>query len=187
MNGLPCCCTAGDWRQQLRNMNLSVEDANSYLRAKNSMKKLRSLVTEHEWWTAWGIIILAGPLRKGGKKLFENQGLRKMVPSINLGTGEGGEGIMSWDRFSFIKKNFSFAFYDKSNAEDPWHPIRLLLDGFNDNHSRTVASAVLITLDETMSPFQPRTTKTSLLPHLSYIFRKPKPLGTEFKVCGRCV
>jgi hypothetical protein len=33
-----------------------------------------------------------------------------------------------------------------------------------------------------MSPYQPRTTKKSILPNLSFIMRKPKPLGIEKKV-----
>jgi hypothetical protein len=41
-------------------------------------------------------------------------------------------------------------------------------------------------MDESMSSFRPQTSKTGNLPNLSYILRKPKPLGTEFKniVCG---
>ena len=33
-----------------------------------------------------------------------------------------------------------------------------------------------------MSAFRPQTTKTGNLPHLSFIQRKPEPLGTELKV-----
>ena len=35
--------------------------------------------------------------------------------------------------------------------------------------------------DESMSAIMFRTTSKGNLPHLSYIFRKPEPLGTEFK------
>ncbi len=38
--------------------------------------------------------------------------------------------------------------------------------------------------DELISAFRPRTRKTGNLPHLSYLLRKPKPLGTEFKCCA---
>jgi hypothetical protein len=38
--------------------------------------------------------------------------------------------------------------------------------------------------DELMSSFVPQTTALGGLPHLSYIHRKPKPLGTEGKVTG---
>jgi hypothetical protein len=34
-----------------------------------------------------------------------------------------------------------------------------------------------------MSSYRPRTTTTGSLPNISFIFRKPEPLGTEFK-CG---
>lgn len=35
-----------------------------------------------------------------------------------------------------------------------------------------------------MSPWRPRTSKNGGLPNISYIIRKPEPLGTEFKtVC----
>ena len=35
--------------------------------------------------------------------------------------------------------------------------------------------------DESMSAIRFRTTAKGNLPHLSYIFRKPEPLGNEFK------
>jgi hypothetical protein len=42
-------------------------------------------------------------------------------------------------------------------------------------------------LDESMSAFRPRTTKLGGLPNISYILRKPEPIGTEFKtsVCPK--
>ena len=36
-------------------------------------------------------------------------------------------------------------------------------------------------LDESIAAWKPRKTKMGALPHLSYIFRKPKPLGIELK------
>ena len=36
-----------------------------------------------------------------------------------------------------------------------------------------------------MSAFAPQVNKTGNLPHLSYILRKPEPLGSEFK-CACC-
>jgi hypothetical protein len=35
--------------------------------------------------------------------------------------------------------------------------------------------------DESMSAWHPRTTALGGLPNISYIIRKPEPLGTEFK------
>jgi hypothetical protein len=42
-------------------------------------------------------------------------------------------------------------------------------------------------LDESMSPRQPSASKTGKLPYFSSIFRKPWPIGTEFKVMACAV
>eukprot|EP00873_Tetraselmis_striata_P006477 jgi/Tetstr1/426741/TSEL_001678.t1 len=39
-------------------------------------------------------------------------------------------------------------------------------------------------MDESMSAYQPRATKLGGLPNLSFIYRKPKPLGTEMKTAA---
>jgi hypothetical protein len=51
----------------------------------------------------------------------------------------------------------------------------------NNNRAYTVAASVIKLLDETMSAWQPRKDKTGGLPNISFILRKPEPLGTEFK------
>ena len=38
-----------------------------------------------------------------------------------------------------------------------------------------------LTLDESMSAYRPQTRKTGNLPNISFILRKPEPLGTELK------
>ena len=56
-----------------------------------------------------------------------------------------------------------------------------MVQGFNNNRRRTVAASRVKTLDESMSPYRPQTRKTGNLPNISYIMRKPEPLGTELK------
>ncbi len=56
---------------------------------------------------------------------------------------------------------------------------------FVTNWHRVVATAHWKVLDDLMSPYRPRTMKTGNRPHLSYLIRKPQPLGTEFK-CAAC-
>jgi len=60
------------------------------------------------------------------------------------------------------------------------------IDGFNKNCSRTVAPSNEKVIDETMSAFRPQTRKYGDLPFLSYIARKPEPLGMEMKVVADC-
>ena len=55
-----------------------------------------------------------------------------------------------------------------------------LIDGFNESR-RHIASGREKTADESMSAILLRTTPKGDLPHYSYIFRKPEPLGTEMK------
>jgi hypothetical protein len=66
--------------------------------------------------------------------------------------------------------------------DDPWWQILGLVEGFNENWQSMVAAGKWKVLDESMSAWHPQKTKTGGLPHISFIMRKPEPLGTEFKV-----
>lgn len=169
----------GSWRDQLRTLNLKLMDNNSNVQKKRHVK----IASEYEWWALWGIIFAACPVGKGGQFLFQNAKERKIVQGVNF--GKDGLDVMSWTRFKQIKEQIHFAFYDYTCPDDPYHPVRTLVDGYNDNRKQNVASSIKIVLDESMSPFKPRTSKTSGWPNISFIFRKPKPLGCEQKVCCR--
>ena len=69
---------------------------------------------------------------------------------------------------------------------DNFWRIRGLIDGLNELR-RQIASGKEKTADESMSSIRFRTTPKGDLPHYSYIFRKPEPLGTEMKnvACSR--
>ena len=56
----------------------------------------------------------------------------------------------------------------------------MLIDGFN-TACNIIAPSFLKVGDKSMSAIRFRTTAKVNLPRLSYIFRKPEPLGTEFK------
>ena len=159
----------------MRVLNLSLDRLNQ----KRDKKKKIRMVTEGEWWKVWGIIVAASPLGVGGKALFQDPSTRRLSPHVNLGTK--GENIMTESRFNDIKTHLYHAFRG-TDPNDKWNEIRPLTDGFNENRRLIIASSVVQVLDESMSAFRPRTTKQSLLPHISFIARKPKPLGTEFKV-----
>ena len=61
-----------------------------------------------------------------------------------------------------------------------------MIDGFNESR-RKIALGKERNADESMSAIRFRTTPKVDLPHNSYIFRKPEPLGTEMKnvACSR--
>ena len=65
--------------------------------------------------------------------------------------------------------------------KNKWWRVGRLVQGFNNNRAKTVAASRVKTLDESMSAFRPQSSKTGNLPNISYILRKPEPLGTELK------
>ena len=64
---------------------------------------------------------------------------------------------------------------------DEWWRAKHLFYGFN-TAFMNIAASFLKVGDEPMSEIRFRTTAKGNLPHLSYIFRNPKPLGTKFNI-----
>ena len=72
---------------------------------------------------------------------------------------------------------------DKTKKEtDAWWRTRKLMNNYTKNMTEVMYASSTAVLDKSMSAFIPRTTKSGNLPNLSFIKRKPEPLGTEFKV-----
>jgi hypothetical protein len=177
----------GDWKAQLRQLNLRVTAENASYIGKKNWRDIHP-ISEQEWWIFIGIVLSAGPHGRGGGKLWEKtscDGYFGMTQPINY--GPTGLNIMPEYRFRDIKRCFSWSFQDKSKADkatddyDPWNMILLMVNGYNKNRHDWMAGSVRKVLDETMSAWCPQTTPTGGLPHLSFILRKPEPLGTEFK------
>ena len=162
----------GNWREQLKAMNLAIATYNQTIDERKRIKE----VTEKDWWNIWGIIILAGKAGVGGlEKLYSKpHSVLPELPAINLSK------IMPQHRARQLLKWFPRAFHG-TDITDPWYPVAKLVEGFNNNRAQKIAASFTKVLDETMSPWSPTTTKTGGLPFLSFILRKPKPLGTEFK------
>ena len=168
----------GDWKQQLKNLNQEVKKRN---RISGGRGRKMKEVSKKEWWKFIGILIFGGAVGEGGEILWEKENSEGMRQPYNI--GDPKKEIMSLFRFKEIKAEFPKAFWDleAKMRGDPWHQILLLLDGFNDNRANKVASSITKVLDESMSAWKPRTTKTGGLPVLTFVKRKPEPLGTEFK------
>ena len=63
---------------------------------------------------------------------------------------------------------------------DEWCRAKKLSGRFN-TACKNIAASFLKVGDESMSAIRFRTTAKGNLPHLSYTFRKPEPIVTEFK------
>jgi len=100
---------------------------------------------------------------------------------------------LSHDRFERIIRYWSrgLPMEREKLRLNPWAQIDPWVQGFNDARMREVKPGSCLTPDEMMLEWKGKSGHGGL-PHLSYIKRKPKPLGTELKsVCegtmGICV
>lgn len=90
---------------------------------------------------------------------------------------------MSETRFNELRKYASYAMHspEAAAAGDPWARVRGASWGFNAKRRAMFNQPSIIVMDESMCAWCPQASKTGGLPHISFIMRKPEPLGTEFK------
>lgn len=148
------------------------------------MKRLNPKVvtlTSGEWVVFLSLLVGATLQRESGHALWD-------PPPADRPFHRGHPNFddhMRRRRFDEIKTSCTKAFGDEAKeGTDAWFKIRSGVDGHNANRLRTVNMSEVIVPDELMSPFRPRTTASGELDHISFVDRKPKPMGTEFKcVC----
>lgn len=184
----------GDIDQHLQQLSDAI-DQDNVSRSKDN-KALMANVSKKEYLTFLAIKFSASVHGKNGLNIYENKDKNK-TRSTKRPVDIYKQSGMPESRFRYIQKYFVNSFHDYGSKKrrhmcyneggDPWYMIRLLLDGYNSNRRRTVASSRNKTFDEAMSGFRPRTTKLGNLPNLSNIPRKPIPVGTEIKVAACAV
>ena len=167
----------GDWKVNHQNLVYWIGQFNS-----SATRRVR-LPTQREFIQMIACIITASGYEERGESLWKSK--HQEYPSIFSGSSQAMERIgLSFDRFKQLKKYFSYAFVPAGfdiNQSDPWWRIRDAIKCFNLARATWVAASRKKTLDENMSHMNPQTTKTGGLPHISFIKRKPRPLGTELK------
>eukprot|EP00873_Tetraselmis_striata_P018647 jgi/Tetstr1/438911/TSEL_027419.t1 len=85
-----------------------------------------------------------------------------------------------------IRAHVKFSKAAPGAGPDTWQMFTQMVEDFNRNMMTMLVMGVWITFDEAMSAYQPRSTKTGGLPNISFIKRKPKPLGNEGKTACDC-
>jgi len=132
-------------------------------------------LTVGEWVRFIGMLHAATLYTQSGAGLF-SKSCRGLREAPNFGRW------IPQRRFEDIRATAHFAFADmESTAQDPWGWFRPVVERFNANRKVNVKQDPVFVGDESMSEWQPRSTALGGLPNLSFIKRKPKPLGTEFK------
>lgn len=171
------------------NRRTHVAKINKFIQASGAQEVA---VSEREWMTFIGCLIAATNFAESGANLWN----KKKSTGCRAAASEFFSKMMPLDRFQKIKRWSVEAFRGDEDSDDPWFMIRPLLNDFNENRRKKVVHGTILVLDEIMSAWRPRTTKTGSgktrsrthgcmitvsLPHLSHLPRKPEPLGTEFK------
>ena len=164
-----------NWKQSLKRLNKAIADDQA-----NTRKKCSKAVSEKEYWIFIGLLVLCGVQKTGGiDGCYNNKETKGIIKSVNA------HKYMSYTRFKFIKTQwvtqFELQVSDQEKEKNKWWRVGYLVQGYNNNRKQTVASSRIKTLDESMSAYRPQTNKTGNLPNISYILRKPEPLGTELK------
>ena len=143
-------------------------------------------VTEHEYLLFRGLCLLGTLSDEAGMELW-TKGSIGMLRRPDFGQ------YMSLWRFKEIKRVRVFINTNlQLIATDPWAMIDEGIKAFNFKRAELITHGPELKEDESMSASQPRTSKTGLgrdvgalhvphMPHLSYVKRKPKPLGSEVK------
>ena len=134
-------------------------------------------VTASELATWFGLFL--------GSTQFAESGDRLWKPKFQTFVDSGFKDIMSLKRFKDIRKYISFtmAKLDAHDTDDWWR-ARRGVELFNAKRGELIGAVPRIILDESMSAWRPDTTKTGGLPAISFVLRKPEPLGTEFKTAA---
>ncbi len=92
------------------------------------------------------------------------------------------ERYMSFCRFKEFRRALPLMWTDyEKKSTDPWYRFSSAIDDFNTIRRQRLKCSKWLSVDESMSAWRPRTTVTGGLPNLSFVARKPEPLGTEFK------
>lgn len=164
----------GNLRRQLQQLNSRIErDNGSRQRNKVGLLSLREMIQ------FLAVLLIASLEGKKGSDLWqgseaEGEGYRSQIDVSRHMTNY---------RHRQIRKYFPYLFANEDKKQtDPWWQVSQGIEDFNLTCKKAVKPGLKMVLDESMSAFRPRTTATGNLPNLSYIQRKPEPLGTELKV-----
>jgi len=163
-----------DWTEKVKKMNAVISASSAKCRA----------FTEKDFSTGLGIMIGAAEFAKRGSDLFsvkdqaafdgedEEENWASLCPDPHF------ERFMSFSRWKEFRKIFPDIFSDNDRKEtDPWYQFSGAIDEFNELRQELICGSRWISADETMCAWRPRKTATGGLPNISFIIRKPEPLG----------
>ena len=169
-----------DWPSKLEKMNRCIDKQNQ-LQAKKHIKRFErwDFIVGHALLIGASCFCQSGSMLFGGSQKESDELWDTVVQKAKF------------DRYMKLYRFKEFRFFLPKMFEqplekdyDPWWAFSSAISDFNEIRNSHITSSWVKSLDESMSAWRPRTSKNGGLPNISYIIRKPEPLGTEFKtVC----
>lgn len=161
-----------NWKRKVSKLNAAVSASGAKCRP----------FTEKEFLIGLGILIGAAEFAKRGSDLFS---VRDQVDDIDedeqfvsLSVEPHFEKYMPFGRWKDFRRYFPEIFSDETKKDmDPWYRFSGAIDDFNEIRADVLCDSKWISVDETMCAWKPRKTATGGLPNISFIVRKPEPLG----------
>jgi hypothetical protein len=167
-----------DWKLKVDKMNAAVEA---------SKAKCKRFSCE-EFLIGLGLIIGASEFSQKGVDLFgvkkgeeEDDDDLEVWPSIS--PNPQFEQYMAFSCFKDFRRFLPSIYANESQKEtDDWWEFAGAVDEFNIIRRTKLTCSEWISVDETMCAWRPRTTALGGLPNISFIVRKPEPLGKLMKL-----
>jgi hypothetical protein len=133
------------------------------------------------FWLRLGLIIGAAEFSQKGVDLFGTKhGTEEEEEEVwrSISASPHFEQYMPFSRFKDFRRFLPAIFVDNDKKEtDPWYQFSKAIDDFNEIRRSKVVCSQWIVADESMSAWRPRTTALGGLPNISFVIRKPEPLG----------
>jgi len=134
--------------------------------------------TNLEFLVTLGLIIGSADFSQVGKELFSRSDKKNTEVWDSIAPLPHFDAIMPYSRFKDFRRFLPEIFADYSKEEsDPWFWFSTAVEDFNEIWRTVFQGSHWISVDESMSAWRPRKTALGGLPNISFITRKPEPLG----------
>jgi hypothetical protein len=169
----------GEWKRWLRKMNEKIVLIN-----ERSERKITPFMPR-EFLICHALLIGASDCNERGRMLWSEDDNMSRHSQVwqSIASKTTFSPFIKLYRFKQFRKCVACMWEDNEEraASDPWYKFRGAVENFNLIRKHDILTSEKHILDESMSSYRPRVTKLGGLPNISYILRKPEPLGTEFK------
>jgi hypothetical protein len=162
------------WQDKLGKMNCAVEQHNSSERGT----KIRPF-SKSEFLVAIGLIVGAVEYGTKGASLWLNGKRSSEADWCSILPHPNFDRFMLEYRFKQFRQFLPSMYEDQSlkDSGDPWWKFAGAVTEFNLHHLKSINGSKVKVVDESMCAYRPRTTATGGLPNISFVKRKPEPLG----------